>query len=211
MATIATNARALWAVKLQCILALLALLLCMQILPLMGQSAEPPGEGAALIDSLLAQVEALRLSADQVRQLRLLRLDSQIAEAPIVAELQARRLQLERGRVAEPAVFRAPDQALQRIEELSGQIRRIERATAEKANDILTPSQRTILVQFGPTASPPARDANINGTSERRLQDSKLVEYETSEAIADRLIAWAKAFALLLGAPLAVLAVVLVS
>ncbi len=209
MATVAPKARKLWATKPRRTLAQLALLLCVQISALTAQSAALPGAGPTPIDSVLARVEALRLTADQVRQLTLLRLDSQIAEAPMIAELQAHRLRLERGKIAEPADFKAPEQVLQRIEELSVQIARTERATAEKANDILTPVQRMILVQSGPTASPPVHDARINDASERRPQDSKLVEYEISEAIADRLIAWAKAFALLLGAPLAVLAVVL--
>ena len=108
MATVAPKARKLWATKPRRTLAQLALLLCVQISALTAQSAALPGAGPTPIDSVLARVEALRLTADQVRQLTLLRLDSQIAEAPMIAELQAHRLRLERGKIAEPADFKAP-------------------------------------------------------------------------------------------------------
>ena len=56
---------------------------------------------------------------------------------------------------------------------------------------------------------PSSADAHVNALIDARVKDSKLVEFETSEAIAERMIKWAQWFALLVGAPLAILALVL--
>jgi len=58
-------------------------------------------------------------------------------------------------------------------------------------------------------AAPGSADAHVNALIDARVKDSKLVEYEVSEAIADRMFKWAQWFALLVGAPLAILAVIL--
>jgi hypothetical protein len=67
------------------------------------------------------------------------------------------------------------------------------------------------LAQPPPAAAavPTSADAHVNALIDARVKDSKLVEYEVSEAIAERMIKWAQWFALLVGAPLAILALVL--
>ncbi len=55
----------------------------------------------------------------------------------------------------------------------------------------------------------PALDALVARAVAERLKDAKVVEIEIAQAVAERLLAWAKTFALLVGVPLALLAVVL--
>ena len=56
---------------------------------------------------------------------------------------------------------------------------------------------------------PPDLDARIAGAVERRLKDAKVVEIETSQAIAERLFSWAKSLGLVVGVPIALLGLVL--
>ena len=49
----------------------------------------------------------------------------------------------------------------------------------------------------------------INATIEERLKDTKVVEFETAEAIAKRVVGWAKLFAVVVGVPLSLLIITL--
>jgi hypothetical protein len=63
--------------------------------------------------------------------------------------------------------------------------------------------------QQAPPAPADSLDARINAAIDARTKDSKLVEFEVSEAIAERLIKWAQWFGLAVGIPMAILALML--
>jgi hypothetical protein len=185
--------------------------------------AEPPGPaaaatGAPLVDALLGHADSLRLSPEQARIVRLLRLDLQEKETRLAAERRAVELQLQRQQATDPAAFNPTDEALRRIEDLGRQIERARHDALQQALAALSAEQRSRIAQppFPPLA--PARgdeagdaqlDRQIAAALDRRLKDSKVVEYETSEAIANRLMDWAKTLGWVAGIPLAILAAVL--
>ena len=217
-----------WNVIDHVVIAALALVaLCLHGGPAIAQNdvrpIEPPGPtaaatGAPLVDALLRHADRLRLSPEQARAVRLLRLDLQEKETRFAAERRALELQLLRQQATDPAGFKPTDEALRRIEDLGRQIERARHDALQGALAVLSAEQRSQIAQppFPPLA--PARgeaagdaqlDRQIAAALDRRLKDSKVVEYETSEAIANRLMDWAKTFGWLIGFPLAILAAVL--
>ena len=174
--------------------------------------------GAALVNAVLRHADRLRLSPEQARAIRLLRLDLQEKETRLAAERRALELQLLRQQASDPAGFKPADEVLRRIEQLGGQIERERHDTLQRALALLAAEQRSQIAQppFPPLA--PARgdeagdarlDRQIAAALDHRLKDSKVVEYETSEAITNRLMDWAKTLGWLVGFPLAILAAVL--
>ena len=174
--------------------------------------------GAPLVDALLRHADRLRLSPEQTRAVRLLRLELQEKETRLAAERRSLELQLLRQQATDAAGFKPADEALRRIEDLGGQIERARHDALQQALALLTAEQRGQIAQppFPPLS--PARgdeagdaqlDRQISAALDRRLKDSKVVEYETSEAITNRLMEWAKTFGWLIGFPLAILAAVL--
>lgn len=67
----------------------------------------------------------------------------------------------------------------------------------------------SVLQATNQSAGPEALDAAVERAIAQRLKDSKIVEIEIAQAVAERLLAWAKTFAPLVGLPLALLAVIL--
>jgi hypothetical protein len=194
--------------------ALLALALCVAAGPAATQGAAPAADGSSLAAALLSRAAPLQLSPDQMRRLNVLRMDTLIADAPRVAERQVLDLKQRRDQMADPAHAAPPAQSLQRVDQLNQEIARADRAADLRAYAILTPKQRDLVAQSDLAAARPgggeaAGDAHVNALIDARVKDSKLVEFETSQAIADRLIKWAQWFALAVGAPLAILALVL--
>jgi hypothetical protein len=106
--------------------------------------------------------------------------------------------------VADSALAHAD--ALRLTDEQARQLELVRREADRRAAALLSSRQNQLLGQpppphaVGPDKVPVAPPAG---------QDPKLVEFETSEAIAERLIKWAQWFALAVGAPMAVLATVL--
>ncbi|HEY2750315.1 hypothetical protein [Phenylobacterium sp.] len=96
--------------------------------------------------------------------------------------------------------------ALRLTDEQARQLELVRREADRRAAALLSSRQNELLSRppprpsVGPDTVPLARPTG---------QESKLVEFETSEAIAERLIKWAQWFALAVGAPMAILATVL--
>jgi hypothetical protein len=195
-------------------LTLLALAVCLAAGPAATQGAVRGADGSSLAAELLARAAPLKLSPDQARRLNVVRMDTLIADAPLAAERQVLDLKQRREQLADPAHAAPSADSLQRIDQLNQEIARADRAADLRAYAILTPEQRGRVAQSDLAAARPgggeaAGDARLNALIDARVKDSKLVEFETSQAIADRLIKWAQWFALALGAPLAILALVL--
>ncbi|HEY2356102.1 MAG TPA: hypothetical protein VGH86_01525 [Phenylobacterium sp.] len=81
------------------------------------------------------------------------------------------------------------------------QLAEVRREADRRAEALLSARQSEVLSQ----AAPPS----VRATTAPAAKDAKLVEFETSEAIAERLIKWAQWFALAVGGPMAILATVL--
>ena len=90
--------------------------------------------------------------------------------------------------------------------------------TANSLKAALTPSQRARLKTWnadivapallGPPGDSDLRGQALNGTNDQ-LKDQKVVEIETTQAIAEKLLGWAKLLGFFVGVPLALLGIVL--
>ena len=196
MARLARSAR--------CQATLVACVLLLAAGPAVGQG----GDGARYVEAVQARAGALRLTDAQKQQFNLLRIDAEIAAAPLVAERRVLALKVRRQQLADPGQV-AADASAARLEQLDAEIARAERETALKALIVLTPKQRSLVAaeDLPAPASVAASAAAAPAAPEGR--DAKLVEFETSDAIAERLLKWAQWFALAVGLPLAILAAVL--
>jgi hypothetical protein len=161
-----------------------------------GQGAPPPGRSPT-IAALEARAAELRLTPAQAQQLRVIDVDAEIEAAPRLAERRVLELKLRRQQLTDPT---RPDAAsAQRLDELAVQIARAEREAADKALAVLTLAQRTRLADANldlapaPQAAPAAAAAG---------EDSRLVTFEVSEAITQRLMQWAQWFLFIVAAPL---------
>jgi hypothetical protein len=181
-----------------------------------GAAAAP--SGVPLLDALLRYADRLRLSSDQARELRVLRLDLQKNVTQLAARRRALELELLRQQASDPAGFTPANEALRQIEELGTQIERARHDALAQTLAKLTAEQRSQIVQppfplFAPVRADEAGDAQLDrqiaAALDRRLKDSKVVEYETSEAITERLMGWAKTFGWVVGILLAILFAVL--
>jgi hypothetical protein len=186
---------------------LVACVLLLAASPALGQGG---ADGAAFVEALQARAGALRLSDVQKQQLGLLRIDAQIEAAPLVAERRVLALKLRRQQLADPAQVAAAGPSAARLEQLDAGIARAERETARKALTILSAKQRALVAADDvPAAAPSAATAAAAAPATPEGRDAKLVEFETSDAIAERLLKWAQWLAIAVGLPLAILAAVL--
>lgn len=182
----------------------------------MAQSASLT-EAATPIEAILAEADGLGLTAEQRRALELLALDLraelvQLDSQRALLEVEARREQAKAGSPLAVSAAR-----IRAIEEQRSARRLAEAEAVERARAVLTPEQETRLsgrldpltVPGTATAAADAVQRQIAQAIEGRFKDVRLLEVETAQAIAGRLLDWAKTFAFIVGIPLALAAAVL--
>jgi hypothetical protein len=179
-------------------------------------AARPPDSP---IDAIVAQSEALGLSDDQRRRLELADIDFRRQAIELWNQQQLLLLEMRRAR-AESDARTAPDPAsMAAVDAVTVKLRQLWLGALRAAQSVLSADQIARLPDLagalpgfdldagGPVAANLA--AMVSEAVAARVKDSKVVEIETAEAIAERLIGWAKTTAMFAGIPLALLAVVL--
>jgi hypothetical protein len=176
-----------------------------------------PARCPDLVELIFRHEGSLGLTPDQAGALRRLRLGLQKETVLAAAERDKLEMEILEETLA-PGEVRTPDTRLQRIEALNLQIRLAETQASARAKALLSPDQQVALSMAAMTGSPPDAGAaaavgdlerRIGAALEARLKDGRIVEIETAQAIAERLLGWAKLFGYAVGIPLAVLALAL--
>ena len=171
----------------------------------MSSSVELP------IAGILEQASRLRLTTDQQAQLNQLELDFEAKAARLTSEQQLLEVELRRSNLSNGTPLNFTSEQLALIDKKTAELRLAWLGTLEKAITVLSPDQRAKLrlnirsiPTFGwtPGQSEEDLDARITRVLSAQLKDSKVVEIETAQAIADRLFSWGKSFALAVGVPL---------
>jgi len=167
------------------------------------------------IDFVLARRAALSLSADQIRQLELLNVKHKKELLPRLAERDVLELDVRQHYLSPGDQTSAMGPVLQKIETLNSNIRLAEYRATVDMKAILTPDQLKLLpAQLDNLAAPRdptagALERKIDEALAQRVKDQKLVQIETSQAIAEKLTGWAQSLAFLIGVPIGILALAL--
>jgi hypothetical protein len=171
----------------------------------MPYSVEPP------IARILEQAGRLRLTTDQQTQLNQLALDFEAKAARLISEQQLLEVELRRSNLSNGTPLNLTSEQLALIDKKTAELRLAWLGALEKAITVLSPDQRAKLrlnigsipkFEWTPGQSEEDLDARITRVLSAQLKDSKVVEIETAQAIADRLFSWGKSFALVAGVPL---------
>ncbi|HVQ69869.1 MAG TPA: hypothetical protein VMT08_20450 [Bradyrhizobium sp.] len=171
----------------------------------MASSVEPP------IAEILEQASRLRLTTEQKTQLNQLELDFEEKAARLICEQQLLNAELRRSNLSKSAPLSLTSEQLALIDKKMAELRLAWLGTLENAIAVLSPVQQAKLrldiglmprFEWTPGQNVEDLDARITRIVSARLKDSKVVEVETAQAIADRLFNWSKSFALAVGVPL---------
>jgi hypothetical protein len=179
-------------------------------------AAHPPDSP---IDAILAQGGALGLSDEQRRRLELADIDFRRKAIDLWNQQQLLILEMRQVR-AEAGARTAPDpQAMAAVDAVTVKLRQLWLHTLRAAQSILSAEQLARVADvagqlpgFDLDAGSPAPlnlAALVSEAVASRIKDSKVIEVETAQAIAERLIGWAKTAAIFTGIPLGLLVVVL--
>lgn len=170
-------------------------------------------------DAILLQGAQLQLAEDQLRQLREIDFIFRTTAMRLVYERDLVLLALQRhgGDFFAATSLTASDLAA--IDAGATKLRQAWLEARDAVVAVVTPEQLAQLPQgLGrlpdlnaerEVAPPNEIETIVERALGARLKDSKTVEIEIAQAIAERLMGWGKTFALLVGVPLALLAVVL--
>jgi hypothetical protein len=162
---------------------------------------------------ILAQSAALALTNEQRRKLEIIDLDLRIETARLLADRRVVELEAQRDKSAANAGL-TPEQ-LRAIDEITVKLRQTWLRAQQQARAILSAEQLAklntndaLLPSFETdkdSTSSDNIDTRITEALASRLKDAKVVEIETTQAIAERLFSWTKSFAILAGICLTVL------
>ncbi len=167
---------------------------------------------------ILKLQEKLNLSTEQIEKLKKLQSEFQKETLKRNAELQVAEIELNEFQTQDPLDLGKVDAKLKQIEAFRTELRLAYINTIEKGKAVLTSEQQKNLEPFERTAlvypaqkyfSESSLHQQIQTTLKKQLQDQKVVEIETTEAIATRLSNWAKLLGFFVGIPLALLGLVL--
>lgn len=171
------------------------------------------------IEAILAQREALGLSDEQRQKLELADIDFRRRAIELLNQRQLLALEMRRAGL-QSGSGSAPDaQGLAAADALTVKLRQLWLNALQEARSLLSAEQLAKMPDAAgrlpgfdlDDGRPASADlaALVSAAVASRLKDSKVVEVETAQAIAERLIGWAKTAAIVTGIPLALLAVVL--
>ena len=163
------------------------------------------------IDGFLEQASRLHLTTEQKAQLNQLELDFEEKAARLISEKQLLEVELRRRNLSNGTLLSLTSEQLALIDKKVAELRLAWLGAMEKAITVLSPAQQAKLrlniglmpkFERSPGQSEEDLDARITRIVSAQLKDSKVVEIETAQAIADRLLNWSKSFALAVGVPL---------
>ena len=179
-------------------------------------AAHPPDSP---VDAIRAQSETLGLSDEQRRRLELADIDFRRQAIELWNQQQLLLLEMRRARAeAGPRAAPSPE-SFAAVDGITVKLRQLWLGALRNAQSILSADQLARLPDISgrlPSFDLDAGDqapANlavlVSEAVASRVKDSKVVEVETAEAIAERLIGWAKTTAMFAGVPLGLLVIVL--
>ncbi len=171
------------------------------------------------ISSIIQQGSRLGLTPEQQQQLRRIELDLVSDVTRLLSERDLLEIEAQKENLSKNLEASLTSKQLATIDEKTAKIRVIWLQGLERAAATLSSGQRAKL--GAPVATLPSFDtafstsktddinAVVTNVVSSRLKDSKVLEIESAQAVVDRLVNWAKSFALVVGVPLATLAIVL--
>jgi hypothetical protein len=171
------------------------------------------------VQIILARSDALALTLEQRRGLELLDIEFRRESVRLSSERQLLELDIERATADSASGFGVTVESLAAVDAITAKLRRAWLRAQEQARATLSADQLAKL-PLGANKLPSfesdlvtpvsaALDARVAEAIAGRIKDAKVVEVETAQAIAERLLNWAKSAAIVTGVPVAVLAVVL--
>jgi len=178
----------------------------------MSSSLESP------IAAILAQAKRLRLTPEQQVELRRFGLDFEVEAARLLSERCLLQIETERKHICDGTLLGFTPEEVASIDEQTAKLRLAWAAALNNARSILSPEQQKKLqpqVRLPPSfewefvEKGEDLDARVTRVISAQLKDTKVLEMETAQAITDRLLTWSKWFALAIGAPLTLGAIVL--
>jgi len=172
------------------------------------------------ISPIIQQGSRLGLTPEQQQQLRRIELDFVADVTQLLNERDLLEIEAQKENLATNSEASLTSKQLAAIDEKTAKIRVIWLQGLERAAATLSSDQRaklvaplaTTLPSFDSAFSASKTDdisAMVTNVVSSRLKDSKVLEIESAQAVVDRLVSWAKSFALVVGVPLALLAIVL--
>lgn len=170
------------------------------------------------ITAILEKADRLHLTPEQQVQLRRFSLDFEEEAARLLSEQRLLEIAAQRENVANGTSLGFTSEQLASIDEKTAKLRLAWLAALEKATALLSPDQQAklrhdigLLPNFVSTLHQNDEDlqAQIAKAVDTKLKDSRVVEVETAQAIADRLLGWGKSFTVAVGVPLTLGAIVL--
>jgi hypothetical protein len=171
------------------------------------------------ISPIIQQGSRLGLTPDQRQQLHLIELDIAAQVARLLNERDLLEVEAQQENFASNTRGWLTSQQLKAIDNKTAKIRMAWLQGFEKAATTLSSDQRAklgVIVVTPPTFDGAFKtfetddmDTKITNAFNARLKDTKVLEIESAQAVVDRLISWAKSFAVIVGVPLAISAVVL--
>ena len=167
---------------------------------------------------ILKQQEKLNLSTEQIEKLEKLQSEFLKETLKRSGKLQIAEIELKELQTQEPLDLGKVDAKLKQIEAFRTEIKLAYIKTIETGKAVLTPQQqKNLALSERKSLVYPDREyfsesslhQQIQTILKKQLQDQKVVEIETAEAIAVRLSNWARLLGFFVGIPLGVLVFVL--
>jgi F0F1-type ATP synthase membrane subunit b/b' len=169
--------------------------------------------------SILSASETMRLMPQQRLSLTDIDLEFRATAVHLLSERELHRLSVQRERRAIEGISPMTAEQLQEIEGKTLELKLAWLDALNRSLDVLLPEQQAMLpartselpsfATDDALQRPEDLDVRIAEAIGKRVKEAKVVEIETTQAIAERLLGWAKSFGLVVGVPVALLGVVL--
>jgi hypothetical protein len=170
------------------------------------------------LEPLLSDSEAWKISPEQRSELKKIALDFRSNAIKLLSQRQLLLTDAHR-EISESSPSEKSAEFLKLLQTIATDLQLARLHSLDLAKEILSADQWSWLCSridlFPPTdadlawSNNTAIDSKISSALDARLKDTKVVEIETSHAIAERVISWSKSFAFLVGVPIAALGIVL--
>jgi hypothetical protein len=171
------------------------------------------------VQRILARRDVLALGLDQIRKLNELEIEFCKETVQLLSQRQLLELDVRRAGLDSESGLGVTSESLAAIDEVTARLRQCWLSTCRTARLLLSQEQLSKLGDAQivvPTYAPDAAasestnlDSVVSNAVAARIKDARVVEVETAQAIAERLLAWAKSAAMATAIPLALLAAVL--
>jgi hypothetical protein len=171
------------------------------------------------VQRILARRDVLALSPDQIRKLNELEIEFCKETVRLLSQRQLLELDVRRAGLDSESGLGVTPESLAAIDEVTARLRQCWLTTRQTARRILSQDQlsklseaQIVVPTYAPDPAAPesiSLDSMISNAIAARIKDARVVEIETAQAIAERILAWAKSAAIVATIPLALLAAVL--